>query len=95
MENVHKIKIKLENIWIDLIMGIYAPYIISVGSHLLSDGQFTEERGASACLTLHMLGHICLYAYMHKVNPNIFPYFLSFYLCITILSVRYQSLMDL
>ena len=26
MENVHKIKIKLENIWIDLIMGIYAPY---------------------------------------------------------------------
>ena len=27
MENVHKIKIKLENIWIDLIMGIYAPYI--------------------------------------------------------------------
>ena len=27
MENVHKIKIKLENIWIDLIMGIYAAYI--------------------------------------------------------------------
>ena len=27
------------------------------------------------------------YAYMHKVNPNIFPYFLSFYLCITILSL--------
>ena len=26
MENVHKIKIKLENIWIDLILGIYAPY---------------------------------------------------------------------
>ena len=26
MKNVHKIKIKLENIWIDLIMGIYAPY---------------------------------------------------------------------
>ena len=26
MENVHKIKIKLENIWIDLIRGIYAPY---------------------------------------------------------------------
>ena len=26
MENVYKIKIKLENIWIDLIMGIYAPY---------------------------------------------------------------------
>ena len=25
-KNVHKIKIKLENIWIDLIMGIYAPY---------------------------------------------------------------------
>ena len=23
-----------------------------------------------------MLGHICLYAYMHKVNPNIFRYFL-------------------
>ena len=23
------------------------------------------------------------YAYMHKVNPNIFPHFLSFYLCIT------------
>ena len=27
------------------------------------------------------------YAYMHKVNPNIFPHFLSFYLCITILSL--------
>ena len=27
MENVYKIKIKLENIWIDLIRGIYAPYI--------------------------------------------------------------------
>ena len=26
MENVYKIKIKLENIWIDLIMGIYVPY---------------------------------------------------------------------
>ena len=26
MENVQKIKIKLENIWIDLIRGIYAPY---------------------------------------------------------------------
>ena len=26
MENVHKIKIKLENIWFDLIRGIYAPY---------------------------------------------------------------------
>ena len=28
MENVQKIKIKLENIWIDLIRGIYAPYNI-------------------------------------------------------------------
>ena len=27
------------------------------------------------------------YAYMHKVNPNIFPHFLSFYMCITILSL--------
>ena len=27
------------------------------------------------------------YAYMHKVNPNIFPHFLSFFLCITILSL--------
>ena len=26
MENVHKFKIELENIWIDLIRGIYAPY---------------------------------------------------------------------
>ena len=26
MEKIHKIKIKLENIWIDLIRGIYAPY---------------------------------------------------------------------
>ena len=26
MENVRKIKIKLENIWIDLIRSIYAPY---------------------------------------------------------------------
>ena len=25
------------------------------------------------------------YAYMHKVNPNIFPHLLSFYMCITIL----------
>ena len=31
----------------------------------------------------HLLGHICLYAYMHKVNPNIFRYFLWFYSCIT------------
>ena len=29
MENVYKIKIKLENIWIDLIMGIYAPYNVN------------------------------------------------------------------
>ena len=34
MENVHKIKIKLENIWIDLIMGIYAPYTLAIGSCL-------------------------------------------------------------
>ena len=27
------------------------------------------------------------YAYMYKVNPNIFPHFLSFYMCITILSL--------
>ena len=27
------------------------------------------------------------YAYMHKVNPNIFPHFLSFYMCNTILSL--------
>ena len=26
MENVRKIKVKLENIWIDLIRSIYAPY---------------------------------------------------------------------
>ena len=26
MENIQKIKIKLENIWIDLIRSIYAPY---------------------------------------------------------------------
>ena len=26
MENVQKIKIKLDNIWIDLIRSIYAPY---------------------------------------------------------------------
>ena len=26
MENVQRIKIKLENIWIDLIRSIYAPY---------------------------------------------------------------------
>ena len=30
MENVQKIKIKLENIWIDLIRGIYAPYNIDI-----------------------------------------------------------------
>ena len=29
MENVYKMKIKLENIWIDLIRGIYAPYILN------------------------------------------------------------------
>ena len=34
-----------------------------------------------------MLGHICLYAYMHKVNPNIFRYFLWFYSCITFISL--------
>ena len=27
-------------------------------------------------LNISLLGHICLYAYMHKVNPNIFRYFL-------------------
>ena len=37
---------------------------------------------------LHLLlGHICLYAYMHKVNPNIFQYFLWFYSCITFISL--------
>ena len=34
-----------------------------------------------------LLGHICLYAYMHKVNPNIFRYFLRFYSCITFISL--------
>ena len=34
-----------------------------------------------------LLGHICLYAYMHKVNPNIFQYFLWFYSCITFISL--------
>ena len=31
----------------------------------------------------NMLEHIWLYAYMHKVNPNIFQYFLRFSYCIT------------
>ena len=31
MENVQKIKIKLENIWIDLIRSIYAPYSVIQG----------------------------------------------------------------
>ena len=34
-----------------------------------------------------LLGHICLYAYMNKVNPNIFWYFLWFYSCITFISL--------
>ena len=34
-----------------------------------------------------LLGHICLYAYMHKINPNIFRYFLRFYSCITFISL--------
>ena len=40
-------------------------------------------------LVEEILAHKCVeaYAYMHKVNPNIFPHFLSFYLCITILSL--------
>ena len=37
------------------------------------------------CIVL--LGHICLYAYMHKVNPNIVRYFLRFYSCITFISL--------
>ena len=37
MKNVHKIKIKLENIWIDLIMGIYAPYTALPLLHFNSD----------------------------------------------------------
>ena len=40
MENVQNIKIKLENIWIDLIRSIYAPYNLStwVTGDLLSLG---------------------------------------------------------
>ena len=38
MENVQKIKIKLENIWIDLIRGIYAPY--NKQEHIPSTGEF-------------------------------------------------------
>ena len=34
-----------------------------------------------------VLGHICLYAYMHKVNSNIFRYFFRFYSCITFISL--------
>ena len=33
MENIRKIKIKLENIWIDLIRSIYAPYIAPILWH--------------------------------------------------------------
>ena len=33
VENVWKIKIKLENIWIDLIRSIYAPYNVVVSTY--------------------------------------------------------------
>ena len=36
MENVYKIKIKLENIWIDLIRGIYAPYTFTIWTHCIA-----------------------------------------------------------
>ena len=35
MENVQKVKIKLENIWIDLIRSIYAPYMDDCNIHLV------------------------------------------------------------
>ena len=44
MENVQKIKIKLENIWIDLIRGIYAPYMLK-GSHHQQHLKFAQYYG--------------------------------------------------
>ena len=49
------------------------------GNHPILGG--TRKEGSD------VLGHICLYAYMHKVNPNIFRYFLYFYSCITFISL--------
>ena len=42
MENVRKIKIKLENIWIDLIRSIYAPYNV-LWAWLLRWGRFIRQ----------------------------------------------------
>ena len=50
MKNVHKIKIKLENIWIDLIMGIYAPYTTSIGP-----GDQSEEACSSVTTDRHQI----------------------------------------
>ena len=36
MENVQRVKIELENIWIDLIRSIYAPYKLSIGRDVYS-----------------------------------------------------------
>ena len=47
MENVYKIKIKLENIWIDLIRGIYAPYRVPnkwFGISIDKESSFAETR---------------------------------------------------
>ena len=51
------------------------------------DRQWSQEGRPQEGPPKSLLGHICLYAYMHKVNPNIFRYFLWFYSCITFISL--------
>ena len=62
-ENVQKIKIKLENIWIDLIKSIYAPYSLSVAMGLLCITKSVLE-----LINLHMqIADLPLYVFI-RIN---------------------------
>ena len=52
----------------------------SIGQKWVLNQNPRNHMGHPKWLAFFLLGHICLYAYMHKVNPNIFGYFFDFIL---------------
>ena len=69
MKNVHKIKIKLENIWIDLIMGIYAPYSIYICIGL-SQGDMTEAEGFRVAVRAYYYLQFKSLIFTHLINKG-------------------------
>ena len=80
MKNVHKIKIKLENIWIDLIMGIYAPYTHCLNacmSHVAHAGAIAFMMSTvsikNGSIVGHRLNHCAFFGLVQPRGQGNFP----------------------